>query len=60
MASCPYCGKPIPYSERPYGDPAWCGGLRKLSDGPPVGLFSEDVVFSRSTGSGAGAGAPGA
>ncbi len=60
MDPCPSCGKPIPYSEKLSGDPACCGGWRRFSEGPPVGLFSEDVLFSRAGGGGAGGAAPGA
>ncbi len=60
MDSCPYCGKSIPYAERLYGDPTCCGGWRKLSDGMPVALFSEDVLFSGAGGRGAGGAAAGA
>ncbi len=54
MDSCPYCGLPIPYAERLYGDPACCGGRRTLGEGAPVGVLSEDGMFC-----GARAGRPG-
>ncbi len=60
MDHCPYCGKSIPYAERLSGDPACCGGRRRFTEGPPVGLFSEDVLFSRADVGGAGGAAPGA
>ncbi len=47
MDSYPYCGWPIPYAERRYGDPVCCGGRRTLGDGAPVGVLSDEGLFRR-------------